>query len=910
MADFPQPPVLPPKAGDHAVSLRRPPRQGLGKADRRLRGGIAAGLLGLALLAHSGGAKAATADQVCNLRITETRLGPALGALAEQCGAPLLFPYELARTEGIHPVRGRRTIPQALKIMLRGTSLTGELTASGVITVSRSVPHGEKTMTRNTRNNLLAGASALVMTLAGTTGAQAAESKPVVIEEVIVTATKRAESVQDIPQAITAVSGKDLAAKGIENYEDLTRTVPGVIATGGSNFNKFVVRGIQTSNGTSSSGEQKLVAIYLDDLPLTSFSVLTPDIRPYDVGRVEVLRGPQGTLFGSGSLTGAIRYVTNKADPSGYDASADLDLGRTKGDSNRLRLSGMVNLPLVEDQLAVRLVAYTRDEDGWVNYAGPKGRKNSNTANDWGVRGSLRWQPTDQLTATIMITSDHNEVGDSSLYDPTLGVNVANRDFPFKVDLDLDSLNATVEYDLGWADLTSATVIARSKTGWNLDLDGVLTTVMPFYFQEKIDTDSIVEDFRLVSKTGGRIDWVAGLFYLDQKSDYADSFNVPEAFLAALKITGLTPILTPNADTSMDLRKKTNFEAALYGEASYHLTENLTLTVGARASQYEFIDRDKGIGFTTPTLIPAIFQSLFGFGGSNVPKVPSVARTNSTGKKTKLIGKFGVEWQPSADQTYYGLASQGFRRSHPNGPSANNGGKSVINPNDPAIIPQMAEADSLWNYEIGAKNIWMDGRLRTTVAAYYIDWGPMQVPLVRSSDATPYVGTVGKARSVGLEGELDALISDQLEAGFNFTLQNAEVTKLSATEALISGAVVGAKLASPEFKAGGYLRYTWPLPDGSDLFARVDAQHVGTYVNTFPNTAGVATPNAAFAKIPSYENVNASLGWEKGNLKAILYIENLTNTDTPIFIDAANYSLNRYGTLRPRTVGLRLGWKY
>ena len=100
------------------------------------------------------------------------------------------------------------------------------------------------------------------------------------------------------------------------------------------------------------------------------------------------------------------------------------------------------------------------------------------------------------------------------------------------------------------------------------------------------------------------------------------------------------------------------------------------------------------------------------------------------------------------------------------------------------------------------------------------------------------------------------------------------------------------------------------MPDGSDLFARVDAQHVGTYVNTFPNTAGVATPNAAFAKIPSYENVNASLGWEKGNLKAILYIENLTNTDTPIFIDAANYSLNRYGTLRPRTVGLRLGWKY
>ena len=871
---------------------------------------IAACLLAGSVLASAGGAQAQVAGPVCNLRITQTTLGPALGALAEQCGVPLLFPYDLARTGGIHPVRGRRTISEALKIMLRGTSLTGELTASGVITISRSVDNGEKDMTRNTRTGLLAGASALVMSIIGTNQVQAQDARSNVIEEVIVTATKRAESVQDIPQSITAVSGKDLEAKGIENYEDLTRTIPGVIATGGSNFNKFVVRGIQTSNGTSSSGEQKLVAIYLDDLPLTSFSVLTPDMRPYDIGRVEVLRGPQGTLFGSGSLAGAIRYVTNKADPSGYHASLDVEAGKTKGDSNRLRLGGMVNVPLIQDQLAVRLVGYKRDEDGWVNYAGANGRKNTNTADDWGVRGSLRWQPNDKLNATFMVTSDHNEVGDSSLYDPTQGRNIAKRDFPFAVDVDLDSYNATIEYDLGFADLTSATVFAKSKTGWNLDLDAVLTAVMPFYFQEKIDTDSFVEDIRLVSKKGGKLDWVAGAFYLDQKSDYADSFNVPQSFLAALKITGLSPILTPNADTSMDLRNKKNFEAALYGEVSYHFTDSLTFTTGARASKYEFIDEDKGIGFQTPTLIPSIFTSIFGFGGSNIVKVPSVARTNSTGKKSKLIGKFGLEWQPSADQTYYGLASQGFRRSHPNGPSAGNGGKSVINPNDPAIIPVMAEADSLWNYELGAKNIWLDGRLRTTLAAYYIDWGPMQVPLVRSSDATPYVGTVGKARSIGLEAEVDALINEHLEGGFNATIQSAEVTELTATESLISGAVVGAKLASPEFKAGAYAKYGWTLADGSDLYARIDAQHVGSYVNTFPNTAGAKIPNAAFAEIPAYQNVNVSVGWAKGNLKAVVYAENLGNNQSPIFIDAANYSLNRYGTLRPRTVGVRLGWKH
>ena len=184
-----------------------------------MRAGTVACLLAGTVLAVSGGAEAGTTGPVCNLRITESMLGPALGALAEQCGAPLLFPYELARKGGIHPVRGRRTIPEALRIMLQGTSLTGEVTASGVITVSRSVENGEKDMTRNTRTGLFAGASALVFSLVGAQNALAADSKPVVIEELIVTATKRAESVQDIPQSITAVSGKDLEARGIENYE-------------------------------------------------------------------------------------------------------------------------------------------------------------------------------------------------------------------------------------------------------------------------------------------------------------------------------------------------------------------------------------------------------------------------------------------------------------------------------------------------------------------------------------------------------------------------------------------------------------------------------------------------------------------------------------------------------------------
>lgn len=915
MEDFLWLSVFFPKAGGLATSVSQTPSQNMGTEGQGLRFRVLVCLAAGLTFSGSATAHAQGVAPRCDVEIAEPTLGPALVALATQCGVSLLYPYELAGTRGIRPVKGRRTVTEALKIMLLDKPLTGQLTKSGVITISQSGAEGDVEMPRSNRTSLLAGASALIMSLVGANVVHADEAnkvdKPVVVDELVVTASKRAVTIQDLPQSITAMTGQDLAARGIENYEDLTRTVPGVIATGGSNFNKFVVRGIQTSNGTSSSGEQKLVAIYLDDLPLTSFSVVTPDVRPYDIARVEVLRGPQGTLFGSGSLAGAIRYITNKPDSTGFHGSLDVDIGQTKGDSNRRRISGMVNIPLIEDQLAARIVGYSRDEDGWVNYAGA-GRKNTNTAKDWGVRGSLRWTPTDRFSATLMVTSDHNDVGDSSLYDPTLGRNIAKRDFPFQVDVDVNNYNLSAEYDLGWADLTSSTVYATAKTGWNLDLDGVLTAFLPYYFQEHIDTKSVVEDARLVSKKGGKIDWVAGLFYLDQESDYADVFNTSQAFLDSLKLTGLTPILSPNPDLSHDLRSKKNFEAALYGELNYHLTETLTVTGGLRASQYEF--SDQGVGgssFTTPTFVPLVFNALFGGGGAVITKVPTgLTVKNTTGKQSKVIGKLGVDWKPSADQTFYALASQGFRRSHPNGPSASNGGKSVINPSDPAIIPVMAEADSLWNYEVGSKSILLDGRLRSNLAVYYIDWGPMQVPLVRSSDATPYVGTVGKSRSIGLEAEFDARITSQLDAGLNLTFQNAEVTDLTPTEALISGAVVGAQLASPDFKAGGYVKYGWTLANGSEMYGRLDGQYVGSYVNTFPNTAGAGTPNAAFAKIPSYTNINASFGWSQGNLTASAYAENLTNNQSVIFIDAANYSLNRYSTLRPRTLGLRLGWKY
>ncbi|WP_374589409.1 TonB-dependent receptor domain-containing protein [Novosphingobium sp.] len=212
--------------------------------------------------------------------------------------------------------------------------------------------------------------------------------------------------------------------------------------------------------------------------------------------------------------------------------------------------------------------------------------------------------------------------------------------------------------------------------------------------------------------------------------------------------------------------------------------------------------------------------------------------------------------------------------------------------------------------EPGGKLRLFDQRVRANLAAYYIDWSNMQIPLVRSSDQAPYVGNIGKARSIGIEGEILARTAKGLELGLNFQLQNAKVVSLTADQALISGALLNAKLASPDFKIGGYLKQTWELGNGSELFARVDVQHIGSYANGFPNTPGAGTLSPSYAMIPSYEKLDASIGWTNGQVGATLYAENLTDSKKVIFINPANFSLNRYGTLRPRVIGLRLSYRY
>ena len=258
-------------------------------------------------------------------------------------------------------LQGEYTTDEALQQLLAGTGLEYRIKGEAIIVTRLQLVAELTSDPRTTKAPLLKRlGTAIAAAIFATSGAAAiaaddatTDSNEVVIEEIVVTATKRDTSLQDTAIAITAYTTEHLDRQGIENFDDFARQTPGVNLTGPRNFQKFTIRGVQTATSLSGVGDQKPVAVYYDEVPVTSFSIFTPDLRLYDVERVEVLRGPQGTSFGSGSLSGAARVITNKANLDGFDASVRVDVGSTDGGGIRQRYNGMVNIP-VSDSVALR----------------------------------------------------------------------------------------------------------------------------------------------------------------------------------------------------------------------------------------------------------------------------------------------------------------------------------------------------------------------------------------------------------------------------------------------------------------------------------------------------------------------------------------------------------------------------
>jgi iron complex outermembrane receptor protein len=748
----------------------------------------------------------------------------------------------------------------------------------------------------------VAGASAVAAAETGPepTGATNTSNPPGTVsgvEEVVVTATRRSERLQDVPLSVTAFSQAELTQKGIVGFEGLARETPGAVLNVASDNNaRLTARGIST-NGWG-AGLQTTTTIYLDELPLSTVgNTVTLNPNLYDIERVEFLRGPQGTLFGSGSLSGALRILTHSPDLTRFDASALVDIGHTsEGGAIRQRYDGMVNIPLIDNTLALRVVGFHRNEDGYIDNIGT-GEKNSNSLRDSGGRAILLWQPTDRFSTKLLASYEDSDPNDASLTNPRLG---ERKRLSTRKDLYTSKTqfyNATLNYRFDGADLTSSSTYAIQDGNFTVDLAGTTAGLVPFYLDDVYNARTFVQETRLVSGTGSKFDWVLGGFYLHRETEVVGVNQSTPEFLTARRITGLPADARFN-DFGTDTHQ---YELAGFGDLTYHFTDKVSLSGGVRYGKYG-ATVDTYPGFTTQLYF---FYALNGI-RAPLPVAQNGASTAHFPSASRNSWRASLTYEPSHDLTTYVSVSTGYRTPVYN---ARAGNINLADPTD-LIIPAGAGSDDLTNYEIGLKGRWLDGRVTSNLAAYFIDWRNIQVQANRRSDAIQFATNVGRAESKGLEAEITVTPATGLTFGLNGSWNEAKVTELSAQEAIISGAVKGSRLASPHLQGSFYGTYSYALGGTATGFSSFQIQHVGSFPNGFPNTPGRTTLSPLYASTDSYSYVNLQTGIGFGKLSATLYVENLGNSDAVVYVHPESFIDSRYTILRPRTFGVRVGYQF
>ncbi|MCM8731654.1 TonB-dependent receptor [Hephaestia sp. GCM10023244] len=712
--------------------------------------------------------------------------------------------------------------------------------------------------------------------------------------DIVVTATRRSERLQDVPLSVTAFSQAELTEKGIVGFEGIARQTPGVVLNQASDNNvRITARGIST-NGWG-AGLQTTTTIYLDELPLSTIgNTVTLNPNLYDVERVEFLRGPQGTLFGSGSLSGALRILTKSPDLTGYDSSALIDIGVTPdGGGVRQRYNGMVNVPLVHDTLGLRVVGYYRNEEGYVDNLGT-GIKNANTLKDWGGRATLLWRPTDRLSVRLLGSYEKSEPQDSSLTSPELGDRKRYSTIPDRYTSITQIYNGTIEYQFDGARLTSSSTYSVGDGDFDVDLAGTFALAIPFYLDDDYRQKTFVQETRIASDGGGKFDWVVGGFYLHRDLDLHGRNLSDATFLDAAGLTGL-----PDAAFGQFGSNTRTYELAGFGELTYHLTDKVSLTGGLRYGKYG-ATVDTYAGFST-----LYFAYVLGGFSGPLDLTPTAAASTRFPSAAKASWKGSVTYKPSSDLTTYASVSTGYRTPVYN---ARAGVPSTVDPND-LIIPAGAGSDNLTNYEIGVKGRWLDGKLSANLAAYYIDWRNIQVQANRPSDSVQFATNVGRAASMGLEGEITLAPVRGLVLGLNGSINKAKVTELTAEEAVISGAVDNARLASPHLQGALFGTYSYDLPGGAKGFSGFQVEHVGSFPNGFPNKPGTqGIPSPLFGTTDTYTYINLQTGVTIGKFATTFYMENVGNSRATTYIHPEAFVFSRYAIVRPRTFGVRIGY--
>ncbi|MEM5516272.1 TonB-dependent receptor [Henriciella sp. AS95] len=715
-------------------------------------------------------------------------------------------------------------------------------------------------------------------------------------ERIYVTATRREESLQDVPLAVTAWQQDALSEKGIVSYDGLARETPGIVLNQPTaNFNTITTRGIAT-NGYGAN-LQAATAIYINELPISSngnSTILDPTL--YDVERVEVLRGPQGTLFGANSLSGAVRILTKAPNPNEFEASALVDFGLVDGDALRQRYNGMVNLPIVEDKLALRLVGFYRDEDGWVDNLGT-GIEGANSLESVGGRAHLLWEPTSNFDLGLLIIHEDNKPADSGLTNPDRGEYIRFTERPDLFQSNFTSYNLTGNYEMDWATLTSSSTYSKIDGKFIVDLAGTFNQAIPFALDAVGYDENFVQEARLSSADGGDWDWIIGGFYFNKRRDIDYDYRSSIDFLQARNLTGLPDEYYQSFSGYFDA-----IESAVFGELTYRFSDRLWATGGLRYTETEIQSHTLAGGYNSNYLAVA----LGGFSNVQLTVFPVAAADGLKVEADNVSYKGSLSFKPMENLTTYASISTGFRSPVAN---ARAGAVSVVNPND-LVIPNGAESDKLVNYEVGAKGVFFNNKLTSNLAAYYIIWDDIQVQANRLSDQVQFATNIGQAVSQGLEFEVGYYPGGGFTLFLNGSLNDTEITELTPEEAAISGAELGLQLAMPNFQGSATARYDFNLGQ-MDAFVAGTASYVGDFPAMLPNVPGQpGVPAPTFDYTDAYTVVNLQAGLSKDNWKLAGYVENLFDDNSITYVHPESFLDGRYARQRPQTFGVRVSVEY
>ena len=765
--------------------------------------------------------------------------------------------------------------------------------------------------------------------------AQDTVAKPTVtgIEVINVTASRRASTVQEAPLNITALDGDVMKDQNITQLSDVARWVPGlsIADQGGRTGSPIIVRGLNTnSSGPDSDGGT--VATYIGEIPLVI------DMKLIDVERVEVLIGPQGTLYGAGTLGGAIRYLPNKPVLDETSGSLYGDVF-TLSESDDIGGEGgfVFNTPLIDDELAVRFAVNYLNEPGYVDYnyvvreggvslpdpdwsdadavnSNLKQVKDANFEHTTTAKAMIRWQPSDVFDATLSYFYQKQDIGGRSIVhndslsedNPLSSVmgkyeSAYRYQEPREKEDTLVSLEMTA--DLGFAELTSATGYSefeahgqRDQTDLLIRLDYGYEEFPAFsaFTREINEAENFTQELRLVSTSDSALSWIVGGYYNQYESLFDTREYTPGFDQYAIDNMGAVQLRPDSLEyVSVDKTKVT--ESALFGELTYNITDKLTLMLGARFYQYDVVARSDADLPLSKTIVDASYD----------PTLIDLTLKKYKADDSGSLFKVNASYQFSADVMGYVTVSEGFRIGGSNGIAACDediGQQQSVcaQPDELLYAP-----DTTTNYELGFKSTWFSNQLHFNAALFMVEWNNAQIEGATEVGQQPYISNAGEAEASGIEISSRAMLTDSLIAYATYAYTNAELTSDTLDIGLAGDRLPGS--SEQQFALGATY--------STEIFGRTGlAINYGlTYQSDVYSKVGLRNNGEA---LPGYALSNMSARFSGDVWSITFYVDNMFDkygyssvrrTDADITTaNGANIQRN-YGhyLITPRKIGAR-----